>query len=107
MAHLEKWDNGSYSEQRPAMLKPYIGKSVFIFGTNDAASEAATAKVKADFGLCVNYSNIKDVSAFREKTNISFPVQLATEFLIQKFNLKNYPVLIKIKEDTVEYSTDF
>ncbi len=106
-AHLEKWANGSYTQQRPAMLKPYIGKSVFVFGANDAASEAAGKKVKADLGLCVNYADLKDVSSFREKTKIAFPVQLANDYIVQEFNLKSYPVLIKVKEDSVEYSTDF
>ncbi len=104
---LEKWNNGSYSKQRPSKLKPFIGKSIFIFGTNDIASEAAAVKVKADFGLCVKYNNIKEVGTFRERTKISFPIQLATSYIIQEFDLKSYPVLIKIKEDSVEYSTDF
>jgi len=81
-AHLEKWKNGSYTQPRGDMLKPYIGKSIFVFGASDEASEAAATKVKADIGLCVDY-------------------------IVQAFDLKSYPVLVKVKEDTVEYSTDF
>ena len=106
-SHIENWNNGSYTEARPAMLKPYIGKSVFVFGANDAASEAAAAKVKADLGLCVGYKNLEDLSSFRERTKITFPVQLANDYVVSAFNLKSYPVLVKVKEDTVEYSTDF
>lgn len=106
-AHLEKWIDGSYAQPRPDMLKSYIGKSIFVFGANDAASEAAGAKVKADLGLCVEYKNLQDLSSFRERTKITFPVQLANDYIVSVFNLKSYPVLIKVKEDTVEYSTDF
>jgi len=106
-AHLEKWTEGSYTKPRPSMLKPYIGKSIFVFGANDAASEAAAAKVQADMGLCVDYTGLKDISSFRERTKITFPVQLANDYIVQVFNLKSYPVLVKVKEDTVEYSTDF
>lgn len=106
-AHLEKWTNGSYSEQRPAMLKPYIGKSIFVFGANDEASEAAAGKIKADIGLCVDYKNLQDISSFRERTKITFPVQLANDYIVSVFNLKSYPVLVKVTEDKVEYSTDF
>ena len=38
-AHLEKWTNGSYTQPRGDMLKPYIGKSIFVFGASDEASE--------------------------------------------------------------------
>ena len=106
-AHLEKWTNGAYSEPRPDMLKMYVGKRVFVFGANDEASEAAAAKVKADMGLCVEYNNLQDLSSFRERTKITFPVQLANDYIVQVFDLKSYPVLVKVKEDTVEYSTDF
>jgi len=106
-ARLEKWTNGSYTQPRPDMLKPYIGKSIFVFGANDAASEAAATKVRADLGLCVDYTGLKDVSSFRERTKISFPVQLANDYTVSVFNLKSYPVLVKVKENTVEYSTDF
>lgn len=106
-AHLEKWTEGSYAQPRPDVLKPYIGKSIFVFGANDAASEAAAVKVKADLGLCVEYKNLQDLSSFRERTKIVFPVQLANDYIVSVFSLKSYPVLIKVKEDTVEYSTDF
>lgn len=106
-ANLEKWTNGSYSTPRPDMLKPYIGKSIFVFGANDAASEAAAQKVKADLGLCVEYRNLEDLSSFRERTRITFPVQLANDYIVSVFKLKSYPVLVKVKGDTVEYSTDF
>ena len=105
--HLEKWTNGSYSEQRPPMLKPYIGKSIFVFGANDEASEAAAGKIKADMGLCVDYKNLQDIGSFRERTKITFPVQLANDYIVSVFNLKSYPVLVKVTEDKVEYSTDF
>jgi hypothetical protein len=106
-AHLEKWTEGSYTEPRPDILKPYIGKSIFVFGANDAASEAAAIKVQADMGICVDYTGLKDVSSFRERTKITFPVQLANDYIVQVFGLKSYPVLVKVKEDSVEYSTDF
>ena len=106
-AQLEHWNNGTFSQARPNMLKPYIGKTVFVFGSNDAASEAAAKKVKADLGLCVEYKNLEDLSSFRERTKITFPVQLANDYVVSAFNLKSYPVLVKVKEDTVEYSTDF
>ena len=106
-ANLEKWTNGSYSTQRPDMLKAYIGKSVFVFGANDEASEAAATKVKADMGLCVEYKNLKDLANFRDRTKITFPVQLANDYIVSVFNLKSYPVLVKVTENTVEYSTDF
>lgn len=106
-ANLEKWVNGSYSTQRPDMLKAYIGKSVFVFGANDEASEAAATKVKADMGLCVEYKNLKDLADFRDRTKITFPVQLANDYIVSVFNLKSYPVLVKVTENTVEYSTDF
>ncbi len=106
-SHLEKWTNGSYTHPRGIMLKPYIGKSIFVFGVNDEASEAAAAKVKADMGLCVEYNNLQDLSSFRERTKITFPVQLANDYIVSVFDLKSYPVLVKVKEDTVEYSTDF
>ena len=106
-SHLEKWTEGSYTQPRPAMLKPYIGRSIFVFGANDEASDAAAAKVKADIGLCVDYNNLADLSSFRERTKITFPVQLANDYIVSVFSLKSYPVLVKVKEDTVEYSTDF
>jgi len=106
-ANLEKWTNGSYSTQRPDMLKAYIGKLVFVFGANDEASEAAAIKVKADIGLCVEYRNLKDLADFRDRTKITFPVQLANGYIVSVFNLKSYPVLVKVTENTVEYSTDF
>ena len=106
-AHLEKWTNGSYAQPRPDVLKMYIGKSVFVFGANDEASEAAASKVKADIGLCVDYRNLQDISSFRERTKITFPVELANDYIVSVFNLKSYPVLVKITENTLEYSTDF
>ena len=106
-AHLEKWTEGTYTAARPDMLKPYIGKSIFVFGANDAASEAAATKVQADMGLCVDYTGLKDISSFRERTKITFPVQLANDYIVQVFNLKSYPVLVKVEEDSVEYSTNF
>ncbi len=106
-AHLERWVNGSYSQPRPDMLKMYVGKKVFVFGANDEASIAAATKVKADIGLCVEYRNLQDLNSFKEQTKITFPVELANDYVVSVFNLKSYPVLVTIKESTVEYSTDF
>ena len=89
------------------MLKRILGNQVFVFGANDEASEAAATKVKADMGLCVEYKNLQDLRSFRERTKITFPVQLANDYIVSVFNLKSYPVLVKVKENTVEYSTDF
>ena len=106
-AHLEKWTNGSYSQPRPDMLKMYVGKTVFVFGANDQASEAAASKIKADLGLCVDYKNLQDISGFRERTKMAFPVELANDYIVSVFGLKSYPVLVRITENTLEYSTDF
>ena len=106
-AHLEKWTNGAYSEPRPDMLKMYVGKRVFVFGANDEASLEAAKKVKADMGLCVEYKNLQDLKFFREQTSIAFPVELANDYIVSVFNLKSYPVLVTVKENTVEYSSDF
>ena len=106
-AHLEKWTNGAYSEPRPDMLKMYVGKRVFVFGANDEASLEAAKKVKANIGLCVEYKDLQDLKSFREQTNIAFPVELANDYIVSVFNLKSYPVLVTVKENTVEYSSDF
>jgi len=85
----------------------YVRKKVFVFGANDEARVAAATKVKADIGLCVEYRNLQNLNSFKEQTKITFPVELANDYVVSVFNLKSYPVLVTIKENTVEYSTDF
>lgn len=106
-ARVPKWGDASYTKPRPEALKSFVGQKIFVFGTTDPASEAAALKVKPSFGICVQYKDLESIRAFKERTNATFAVQLANDYVISALEIKSYPVLITVKEDVVEYSTDF
>ena len=107
VAPAEKWEGTDGKEARPEILKSFVGKTIFVFGINDAASESAAMKVHPDLAICVRYSKMDEIREFREKTKATYPIQLANDFVVESFKIKSFPVLIKVTEASIEYSSDF
>ena len=82
-------------------------KTILIFSALDPASAQKTQGSKIDYGVCVEYNSLDDIIIFREKTGVTYPIQLADAELVKFLKITTLPALVLIEGDRVEVTTGF
>jgi len=76
-------------------------KRVFVFSAKDPASIESFQKVKADYGLCIDYTGVEDIQKFREKSGAVFPIALGNKQILDYLKIKYYPAVVTINEKNI------
>lgn len=83
------------------------GTRIFFFSAGDTQSIEIAPQISANYGLCVNYNSLEDISNFQQKAGIKYPVQPATQDYIDAFKISSYPALVTIKDNEIEIQEGF
>lgn len=82
-------------------------KVIYVFSASDSYSAEKAGEVNPDYGLCIEFNSLDDISAWREKAKVSWPIQIANDRIVRFLRLRSYPALVTIEGNEIEVKTGF